>query len=418
MGIWNVDNTKKFTHVSLCAGYGGIDIGLKRAIRDVRTITYVEIEAFAAANLVAKMEGNHLDAAPVWSDLKTFPWHLYSGKIDILSGGFPCQPFSAAGKGDADSDPRHLFPFIRYGILTAKPRVVFLENVEGIVSAKLKGNDWNDPAGTSVLLHVIRELERLGYKATAVPVSASEVGAPHQRNRWFIVGVANSNGRGGWKDIMRSKLRSTRLEQSSGCTRVCSETGEKRKIEAWPKAPGPGQFKWEPSRTVGKYQEGQNKELGHTSSNNQRGESEPTMYRERQQVGGSGSGELGDTTSERSQNRGSSPLGECKGEIEKLELSNSELANSGGSKSKGLQRSEGRQQDIEAGKSSRDREIEPEMGGNSNGNSNRLDYAELCSTSDNRTDELRMCGNGVMPQYAEDAYRYAMNELLTGSDSV
>jgi len=188
-----VDNTQ-VTHISLCAGYGGIDIGLSRAIPNLRTIAFSEIEAYAAANLVSKMEAGLLDSAPIWTNLKTFPWQEFHGKVDIISGGFPCQPFSAAGKRNADTDERHLFPYILEGIRQCRPSIVFLENVEGIISAKLSGDNWSDPAGTPVLLHVLRELERVGYKATAGVFSASEVGAPHQRKRVFILGYSEHYG--------------------------------------------------------------------------------------------------------------------------------------------------------------------------------------------------------------------------------
>ena len=188
----HVDTTSPITHISLCAGYGGIDIGLARAISNLRTIAFSEIEAFACANLVSKMEAGLLDCAPIWTDLKTFPWDEFRGKVDIISGGFPCQPFSCAGKRNGDEDPRHLFPYILDGIRRSRPSIVFLENVEGIISSKLNGEGWNDPAGTPVLLHVLRELERVGYKATAGVFSASECGAPHQRKRVFIMAHSNS----------------------------------------------------------------------------------------------------------------------------------------------------------------------------------------------------------------------------------
>ena len=187
-----MDTTKAITHISLCSGYEGIGLGLRRVLPNLREIAFVEREGFPVANLVAKMEAGELDAAPVHTDVKTFPYGKFRGQVDILSGGFPCQPFSCAGKRQATDDPRHIFPYIRDGIRECQPRIVFLENVGGIISAKTGD-------GESVLKYVLRTLEELGYRATAGIFSASEVGAPHQRKRVFILGMANSEdiGRGG-----------------------------------------------------------------------------------------------------------------------------------------------------------------------------------------------------------------------------
>jgi len=174
---------RPFNAVEFCAGYAGIHLGLKQAIPALRVVAFSEIEAFAAANLVAKMEAGLLDVAPIWTDLKTFPGLAFRGKVDLLVGGFPCQGFSAAGKRLGDTDPRHLWPFFVEQIRLMRPSYCFFENVDGIISSKLTGEGWNDPPGTSVLLHVCRELERLGYVATAGVFSAAEVGAPHQRKR-------------------------------------------------------------------------------------------------------------------------------------------------------------------------------------------------------------------------------------------
>lgn len=181
----NDNTTKTITHLSLCSGYEGIGLGLRTVLPNLREIAYVEREGFPVANLVAKMEAGELDAAPVFTDVKTFPYGKFRGCVDILSGGFPCQPFSAAGKREGVEDPRHLFPYIRDGIRACEPRIVFLENVEGIISSKTAD-------GESVLQYVLRELEGMGYRAEAGIFSASEVGAPHQRKRVFILGYSTS----------------------------------------------------------------------------------------------------------------------------------------------------------------------------------------------------------------------------------
>jgi DNA (cytosine-5)-methyltransferase 1 len=215
-----VDTTKKntITHLSLCTGYEGIGKGLRRVLPNVREIAYVEIEAFAIANLVAKMETQQLDPAPIHTNLKEFPYREFRGQVDILSGGFPCQPFSQAGARKATEDPRHLFPYIAEGIRECQPRIVFLENVEGIISAKTTD-------GESVLRYVLRTLEGLGYKATAGIFSASEVGFPHQRKRVYILGVS---------DTISSGLRGGRSSEECRDERegILSNEGERNEVRS------------------------------------------------------------------------------------------------------------------------------------------------------------------------------------------
>ena len=103
----NADNTE-VTCISLCSGYEGIGMGIKRVIPNLRVILYSEIELFACENLADKMEQGLIEPAPIWTDLKTLPCEQFSGKVDILTGGYPCQPFSAAGQRKGADDPRHL----------------------------------------------------------------------------------------------------------------------------------------------------------------------------------------------------------------------------------------------------------------------------------------------------------------------
>ena len=164
------------TVLSLCTGYGGIERGLELAGFEHRVVAHVEIEAFAIANLAAKMEAGQLDAAPIWSNLKTLPVDCFRDRVYLLTGGYPCQPFSAAGKRKGKDDPRHLWPYIHDIIQAVRPVQCFFENVEGHISLGLR--------------EVIEDLEGLNFKTAWGIFSASEVGAPHQRKRVFI--LANS----------------------------------------------------------------------------------------------------------------------------------------------------------------------------------------------------------------------------------
>lgn len=365
----NVDTTK-ISHVSLCYGYGGIDLGLHRVFgSQIRTVALCEIEAFAIENALAKMEAGAIPAAPVWNDLKSFPWGSFHGKMDILSGGFPCQPFSAAGKRQGSDDPRHLFPYILDGIRTARPSVVFLENVDGIISSKL-GEGWRDPAGTPVLLHVLRELERVGYSAEAGVFSASEVGAPHQRKRVFILGVAYSDSGGSWKNIVLPKLWAIGAEQPSGSPWLLGGSGET--CEVWPSRPGEPQHGWEPPRVVGN-------QLDHAASAGSQAQWNES-YSKRAARSFGESGELAEPTFLRMER----------------EWTEKQAAGS-------LQSSCAR-----AISDQGNRKTQPPLGGNLDGPAGWLDYAELCASCDNRTDELRLLGNGVVPATAERAFRVLM----------
>jgi DNA (cytosine-5)-methyltransferase 1 len=177
----NVDITKELpTVIAFCAGYGGIERGLDLAGVKHRVIAYVEIEAFAIANLVNKMESGQLPPAPIYTDLKTFPAEVFRDRVDLITGGYPCQPFSAAGQRKGTDDPRHLWPCIRRHIQAIRPIKCFFENVEGHISLGLST--------------VISDLEEDGYRATWGIFSAREVGAPHQRKRVYILANSNSIG--------------------------------------------------------------------------------------------------------------------------------------------------------------------------------------------------------------------------------
>lgn len=174
-----MDFTKELpTVLSFCSGYGGIERGLDLAGFKHRVVAYVEIEAYAIANLANKMEAGELLPAPIWSNLKTLPVECFRDRVDLITGGYPCQPFSAAGQRKGTDDPRHLWPHIRRHIESIRPVQCFFENVEGHISLGLR--------------EVISDLESLGYRTTWGIFSAREVGAPHQRKRVYI--LADSNG--------------------------------------------------------------------------------------------------------------------------------------------------------------------------------------------------------------------------------
>lgn len=158
--------------ISLCAGIGGIDLGLER-IRAARTVCYVEREAFAAACLVRQMQQGNLAEAPVWSDLRTFDARAWRGSVDLVVGGYPCQPFSFAGRRKGTDDPRHLWPEVFRIYRESGARFLFCENVAGHLSLGFAD--------------VLADLAEVGATVEWGLFRASDVGAPHRRERLFFL---------------------------------------------------------------------------------------------------------------------------------------------------------------------------------------------------------------------------------------
>ena len=167
--------------IELFAGAGGLAHGLKLAVPTIRTVCYVEREAYAAACLVARMEKAQLDSAPVWDDVGTFDGRPWRGVVDLVSGGFPCQDISLAGKGAGLEGERSGLwrEFVRL-VAEIRPRFVFIENVAAL---RTRGLD-----------RVLADLAALGFNAEWVCLRASDVGAPHKRERLFILAHAEHGG--------------------------------------------------------------------------------------------------------------------------------------------------------------------------------------------------------------------------------
>ena len=165
--------------LALCSGIGGLELALRMAA-GVRTVCHVERDSFAASVLVARMAEAALDQAPIWDDLSTFDASAWRGCVDIVSAGFPCQPFSVAGKQRGTDDERHLWPHVARIIRESGASLAFLENVPGLVGLGIT--------------EVLGDLAEMGFDAEWGCLSASEVGAPHGRERIFILAYANGEG--------------------------------------------------------------------------------------------------------------------------------------------------------------------------------------------------------------------------------
>ncbi len=392
-------DTNTINHVSLCSGYGGIDLGLKRAIGErLRTVAFVEVECFAVCNLAAKAEAKLLDNAPIWSDLRTFPWGKFHGLVDILSGGYPCQPFSAAGKRLGAEDPRHLWPHISAGIALMRPSVCFFENVEGHISLGLPD--------------VIEDLAGMGYRTTWCVFSASEVGAPHQRKRIFILAYDTSLGiQGRWPSwIEESRPHAGQALPLRGGDSGCGDL--------WPSRPGQQQYEWEPPRVVGNAEAaGRRQDIGSVAAPRQGEQEERQQWRPASSNFVDPDSAMDDAASVRSaepaHGRGqAAPWADASGDEDLGNATRLCASRSRSESSESTNQWWRRLGDADCkGAEQHDSETQPSLGRDADGLTHRLDDAVLHVTTDNRTDELRLLGNGVVPATAERAFRVLVGEL-------
>ena len=157
-------------HASLFSGIGGFDLAAEW--NGWNNVFNCEWEEFPR-----KVLKHHFPNAKQYEDIKDFNATEYRGRIDVLSGGFPCQPFSVAGKRKGTEDERHLWPEMLRVIGECQPRWVVGENVRGICS-------WSNGL---VLEACYSDLENLGYSVQSFIIPACATNAPHRRDRVWIV---------------------------------------------------------------------------------------------------------------------------------------------------------------------------------------------------------------------------------------
>ena len=159
--------------MDICTGIGGFSLALKHLVGGFQTVCYVEWDKYCQQVIQQRITDGYLDDAPIWGDLREFDGQPWRGCVDIITAGFPCQPFSVAGKQRGEADERNLWPDLWRTICEVRPQVEFLENVPALLA-----NEYGK--------RVFGDLAEGGYDCRWRILSAAEVGAPHKRDRLWI----------------------------------------------------------------------------------------------------------------------------------------------------------------------------------------------------------------------------------------
>jgi len=185
--------------LSLFTGGGGGIWGTK--LLGWTTVGYVEWDKYCQQIIAARISDGTFDYAPIFTDIRVFATEYarkYRGVVDVITAGFPCQPFSEAGKRKASDDERNMWPSTLDVIKAVKPRWCLLENVSGLLGKH------------RYFEAILNDLSEAGYDARWSCMSAVEVGAPHKRERlWIVASLADA-------DDDRIERRSQFAESSEG----------------------------------------------------------------------------------------------------------------------------------------------------------------------------------------------------------
>jgi DNA (cytosine-5)-methyltransferase 1 len=203
-GITLKPRTQEMNELALFAGAGGGILGGK--LLGWKCVCAVEYDPAARRMLAARQDDGCLDPFPIWDDVRTFDGNPWRGIVDVVSGGFPCQDISAAGKGAGlDGERSGLWSEMSRIIGEVRPRYALVENSPVLTSRGL---------GT-----VLGDLAAMGYDARWGVLGAIDAGAPHKRDRIWIVGHANSIDRRagtGRKDGKKTRHTSGNVADASG----------------------------------------------------------------------------------------------------------------------------------------------------------------------------------------------------------
>lgn len=205
---------------SLCSGTLGLDMAVDAVLGPCELAWVADNDKAATALLAARAPG-----VPNLGDLTTVDWADVP-TVDVLTAGYPCQPFSTAGRRKGTDDPRHIWPRIADAIRHLRPRLVVAENVAGHLRLGFDS--------------VLADLARLGFDAEWALVRASDIGACHQRRRLFMVAHPGGVGRGPWPGLRTSEPGGLGRGRSRDDTRPPAPDPGSRGRRGWPTSEEPG----------------------------------------------------------------------------------------------------------------------------------------------------------------------------------
>jgi DNA (cytosine-5)-methyltransferase 1 len=185
-------------YISLFSGVGGGDLAFKYLLKGFRCVGYVEFEKYCQDVIRQRQEDGLLDCAPIFGDIREFLRlgyaELYRGVAQVITAGFPCQPFSVAGKRAGADDSRNMWPETFRCVEIIRPRIFYGENVPGLLS---QGNEVDETTSESIPYFgtILADLDEIGYRVQWTVLGADDVGARHRRKRLWILADSKHNGR-------------------------------------------------------------------------------------------------------------------------------------------------------------------------------------------------------------------------------
>lgn len=207
---------KRLRHGSLFSGIGGFDLA-------ARWMGWLNIFQVEKDDWCRKILAKNFPDAARYADIREFSAYEYRGAVDVISGGFPCQPFSVAGKRTGTDDDRYLWPEMLRCVREIKPTFVVCENVPGIISMALD--------------EVLSELENENYTTETFIIPACGIGAPHRRDRVWIIAYDESRLNGTYH-TQPSKRQKQKLRKISGTRTLKPSTATYTDHSRWEKQRG------------------------------------------------------------------------------------------------------------------------------------------------------------------------------------